>query len=177
MNTKEGKNALHSYYEELNLISEHELGLKLLAQFKQSELADFSVLRSISELVNQLKGRDLLSPESLVGLIIENFEIFHKIAPIIEITPEQREPKVFAIVLQYIGLIERHKKSYTEFKQILLNLKKWQNPYQLLTTIRTEYTADNYRLTKEFKQDIPGEYVYKKYEEYLNEKLTKKENS
>lgn len=177
LNTQEGKNALSSYYEELNLISEHELGLKLLAQFKQSELADFSVLRSISEIVNQLKGMDLLSPESLVGVIIENFETFHKIAPIIEISPEQREPQIFAIVLQYVGLIERHSKSYTEFKQILLNLRKWQNPYQLLTTIRNEYTADNYRLPKEFKQDIPGEYVYKKYEEYLNEKLAKKENS
>ena len=174
LNTEEGKVALQGYVKEINLISEHELGLKLLRLFKQYELADYSILKTVSDIIDGLKGRDLRDAQELVGVVIENFEAFEKIAPIIELPTEQSEPKTHASLIQYIGLMNRHEKAYHDFSKLLVLLEKWQNPYKLLTTIRNEYTESNYRLPKEFKQDVPGEYIYKKYEEYLDEKLAKK---
>ncbi|WP_052055470.1 hypothetical protein [Myxosarcina sp. GI1] len=174
LNTEEGKVALQCYIKEINLIAEHEFGLKLLRLFKQYKLADYSVLKAVSDIIDCLKGRDLRDSQELVGMVIENFEAFEKLAPIIEVPQASREPKTYASLIQYIGLMNRHKKSYYDFSKLLKLLEKWLVPYQLISIIRNEYTVDNYRLPKEFKQDIPGEYVFKKYEEYFEEKLEKK---
>ncbi|MGV2830260.1 hypothetical protein [Myxosarcina sp. GI1(2024)] len=148
LNTEEGKTALLGYVKEINLIAEQQLGLKLLRLFKQYNLADYSILKTVSDIIDRLKGRDLRDSQELVGIVIENFEIFDKIAPIIEIPQGKSEPKTHANLIQYIGLINRHEKSYYDFSKLLEFLEKWQKPYRLLTTIRTEYTANNYRLPK-----------------------------
>ena len=49
--TEEGRAALDSYVKEINVISQYDLGLKLLALFKQYELADFSILKTVSDVV------------------------------------------------------------------------------------------------------------------------------
>jgi hypothetical protein len=167
LNTEEGRSALQSYLKEVNIISEHEFGLKLFSLFKQYQLADFTILKNISDIVNQLQGYDLLAPKKLVILIIENYEIFEKLAPIIGFFSDNKAPEDYAPILQYIGLINRHQHSYEKFQQLIKILKQWQKPYNSIKLIREEYTADRYRIPLEFTKAIPGLNVYKKYEKYV----------
>jgi hypothetical protein len=167
LNTEEGRDALQSYLKEVNIISEHEFGLKLFALFKQYQLADFTILKNISDLVNQLQGYDLLAPKKLVILVIESYEVFEKLAPIIGIPGENQAPENYVPILQYMGLINRYQDAYKKFQELIKILKQWQKPYDALKLIREEYTADQYRIPPEFTQEIPGLNVYKKYEKYV----------
>jgi hypothetical protein len=167
LNTEEGRDALQSYLKEVNVISEHEFGLKLFALFKQYQLADFTILKNISDLVNQLQGYDLLAPKKLVILVIESYEVFEKLAPIIGIPGENQAPENYVPILQYMGLINRYQDAYKKFQELIKILKQWQKPYDALKLIREEYTADQYRIPPEFTQEIPGLNVYKKYEKYV----------
>ena len=76
LNSEQGRNALQSYLKEVNQLSQNSLGLKLLALFKKYQLADFTILRTISDIVTKLEARDLLSHKSLVVLILEHLEVF-----------------------------------------------------------------------------------------------------
>ena len=167
LNTEKGRDALQSYLKEIDKISEHKLGLKLLSLFKKYQLADFTILKRVSDLVNQLQGCDLLAAKNLVTLAINDYEIFEKLAPIIGVSESDNSPETYANILQYIGLIYRHEKSYDKFQQLLEAIKKWQKPYKTVTMIRKEYKASEYRLPKEFYQEIPGLNIYKKYEKFL----------
>lgn len=167
LNTEEGKDALQAYFKEVNIISEHELGLKLFALFKQYQLADFSILKTISNLIERLEGYDLLAPKKLVILIIENYEVFEKIAPLIEFKRENQTPEEFIPILQYIGLANRYLEAYEKFLQLITVLKQWQKPYQTIQLIREEYTSKQYRILSQFTQEIPGLNLYRKYEKYI----------
>ena len=74
INSEEGREAINSYVKELNVLSQHNLGLKLLSLFKQYELQDFSVLKRVSDVVESLHAKELFSPEELVSLVLENYE-------------------------------------------------------------------------------------------------------
>ncbi len=167
LNSEEGRAALQSYLKEVNQISQHTLGLKLLALFKKYQLADFTILRTISDIVKQLEARDLLSHNGLIVLILEHLEVFEKLAPIIGISEQENSPETYAKMMQYMGLVHRHETAYHDFTRLIKILKKWQKPYKSLLAIRNEYTADKYRLPPEFTKDIPGLAVFKKYEKYL----------
>ena len=166
LNTEEGKQALQGYLKEIKIISEHELGLKLLSLFKKYQLADYAILKRVSDITSQLEGRDLLASKNLVVLVIENYEVFEKLGPIIGIPEAESSPDVYAKLLQYIGLNYRYQDSFAKFEQLLNILKKWQKPYQTIVALRQEYNSSNYRLPKEFFQPIPGLNIYKKYEKY-----------
>ncbi|MDJ0575108.1 MAG: hypothetical protein QNJ65_08075 [Xenococcaceae cyanobacterium MO_234.B1] len=167
LNSEEGRAALQSYLKEVNQISQHSLGLKLLALFKKYQLADFTILRTISEIVKQLEARDLLAYKSLVVLILEHLEVFEKLAPIIGISEQENSPETYAKMMQYMGLVHRHETAYHDFARLIKILKQWQKPYKSLLAIRNEYTADKYRLPPEFTKDIPGIAIFKKYEKHL----------
>ena len=167
INTEEGRNALESYAKEINNISKYELGLKLLALFKKYDLKDFSVLKRVSDVVERLQGQDLLSPKDLISLVLENYDAFEKLAPILDISESEVSPNIYARMLQYIGLENRHGKSYLQFKQLVELLKKWEKPYKTINMVRKEYTSGKYQIPSEFEQPIPGVDVYQKYAEYL----------
>ena len=167
LNTEEGRNALQSYLKDIDKISEHKLGLKLLSLFKKYQLADFTILKRVSAIVNQLQSSDLLAGKNLVNFAINDYEIFEKLGPIIGVSESENSPETYANILQYIGLIYRYEKSYETFQQLIEALKKWQKPYKTITMIRQEYKAIEYRLPKEFSQEIPGLNIYKKYEKFL----------
>ena len=167
LNTEEGRDALQSYLKEIDKISKHKLGLKLLSLFKQYQLADFTILKKVSDIVNQFKGHDLLAAKKIVSFVINDYEIFEKLGPIIGVSESENSPETYANILQYIGLISRHEKSYEKFQQLIEALNKWQKPYKTITVIRQEYQASEYRLPKEFSQEIPGINIYKKYEQFL----------
>lgn len=165
--TQEGRDAIDVYSKELKVLSQYQLGLKLLALFKQYELQDFSILKNISDVVEALAGKDLIKSDDLVSAILEHYESFEKLGPIIGIAPAESTPQAYARILQVIGLTNRHGKSYLEFEQLVKLLKKWETPYKAIAIVRKEYTEGEYNIPAEFKQDIPGEQTYQKYAEYL----------
>ncbi|MGF1542450.1 MAG: hypothetical protein ACFCU5_18740 [Pleurocapsa sp.] len=172
INSEEGRNALEGYSKEVNIISQYDLGLKLIALFKKYQLADYRILKDVSDLVEKLEAKDLLEPKTLVSLVIEHYEIFEKLSPIIGIKEKDLSPETYSKVLQLIGLINRHEESYVKFKQLIAILSTWNKPHKSLIMVREEYTSDKYKIPPEFKQEIPGLNVYKKYEKYIEAKLT-----
>jgi hypothetical protein len=168
LNSDEGRHALQAYLREIDLISQHEIGLKLLALFKKYQLADYTILKRVSDIVDLLEGKDLLEPKNLVILVIENYEVFEKLDPIIGINEVESTPEIYANILHYIGLNSRYKDSYSQFEKLIKILKKWQKPYQSVMAIREEYKENKYRIPPEFSQTIPGLNVYHKYEKYLS---------
>ncbi|MEM6613237.1 MAG: hypothetical protein AAF652_13460 [Cyanobacteria bacterium P01_C01_bin.72] len=165
--TEEGREALDTYTKELTILSKYELGLKLLALFKHYELQDFSILKNVADIVEGLEGKDLIESKDLVSPVLEHYESFEKLGPIIGIAPEASTPQAYAKILQVIGLTNRHGKSYLEFEQLVKLLKKWEKPYKAIALVREEYTEDKYSIPAEFKEDIPGFNTHNKYEEYL----------
>ncbi len=165
--TEEGKAAIDTYVKELNVLSQYQLGLKLLSLFKQYELKDFSILKRISDVIEGFQGKDLISSDALISPVLENYESFEKLSPILGLSKAESTPKAYARILQVIGLTNRHGKAYVEFEQLVELLKKWEKPYKTIQMIRQEYTEDKYSIPSEFKQDIPGISTYKRYAEYL----------
>ena len=165
--TEEGRGAIDTYTKEINVLSKYKLGLKLLALFKQYELQDFSILKNISDVVESLEGKDLIESDDLVSPVLEHYESFEKLGPIIGISEAESTPQAYAKILQVIGLTNRHGKAYLEFGQLVELLKKWEKPYKAIALVRKEYTEDKYSIPAEFKEDIPGFKVYQRYAEYL----------
>ena len=60
-------------------------------------------------------------------------------------------------MLQYMSLDFRNKKSYDQFKELLLGIKKWLKPYRAAMKIRQDYPAGQYKLPK----DSEGGSLYK----------------
>ncbi len=167
--TEEGRSAIESYVKEINIISQYDLGLKLLALFKKYELKDFSILKKVSNVVESLKGKDLLSAKNLISLVIENYNTLEKLNPILSISEAESSPVTYARILQVIGLENRHGKAYYQFEQLVKELKKWEKPYKSISMVRKEYTSNKYQIPREFKENIPGISIYNKYSEYLVE--------
>ncbi|NJR44793.1 MAG: hypothetical protein HC775_02715 [Hyellaceae cyanobacterium CSU_1_1] len=165
--TEEGRDAIDAYTKELYILGQYKLGLKLLSLFKQYELKDFSVLKNVSNIVETFSNKDLAKSDDLVSPVLENYESFEKLGPIIGISAAESTPKAYARILQVIGLTNRHGKAYLEFDQLVQLLKKWETLYKAIALVRQEYTEDKYSVPAEFKQDIPGWNTYQKYAEYL----------
>jgi hypothetical protein len=170
VNTEEGRAALQSYLKDLNTVSEHEFGLKLLALFKQYNLTDFSILKSVSETVNQLQRKNLFDLKGLNALVIINYDVFEKLGPILGLSTLECKPDTFARMLQYFGLKQRHSVVYLKFQELMEVLRKWLKPYNSVIAIRQEYESNKYHQPKEFTEDIPGLNIYQKYEQYVENK-------
>ena len=168
LNSEEGRNALQSYLKEVNEISKHDLGLKLFSLFKKHQLDDFTILRTVSDITQQLEAQDLFKLQGLTVLILENYDVFEKLAPIIGVSEEENSPETYAKMMQYMGLINRHSKAYQDFELLLKTLKKWEKPYNSLKLIREQYSPDEYRLPAQFSTEIPGFTLYEKYQKHLN---------
>ena len=167
--TEEGREAVETYTKELNNLSKYELGLKLLSLFKKYELQDFSILKNVADIVETFAGKDLLKSDDLISPVLENYENFEQLGPIVGIDPAQSTPQAYAKILQVIGLTNRHGKSYQEFGQLVKLLKRWEKPYKAISLVRQEYTEDKYSIPAEFKAEIPGQQTHDKYAEYLPE--------
>ena len=167
INTEEGREAIHSYAREINEISKYELGLKLLSLFKKYDLKDFSIIRDISGIVEGLQGSDLLEPKRLVLTVKEYYDVFEKIAPVLEISKAESTPATYARILQIVGLVHRHGDSYSKFKELIRLLHKWEQPHETVTMVREQFNAREYKLPPELQKEIPGANVHEKYAEYL----------
>ena len=165
--TEEGKSALQAYCNQLYILSENELGLKLLFLFKQSNLTDFSLLRNIAEIADSFYDKELQSLKQFNFIVRMNAEMFLKFGEIIEVPESQNNPKTYALILQYIALKARHQNSYGQFQQLIQLLKDWQQFYDPIIAIRQEYPPNEYKQPPIFREEIPGLTVYEKYQSYL----------
>ena len=170
--TEEGKNALQSYAKYLDQLSDNELGLKLLSLFKAYELADYSILRVISDIIQSLGKRDLLDFKGLVALVRVNYGIFEKLRDIIGLSEQQSTPETYGLMIQFIALSNRHAISYIKFDDLMKVMRKWFKPYQAIIGIREQHPPSEYKQPKEFKEAIPGIEIYEKYKKWLTDKKT-----
>ncbi|BAZ46240.1 hypothetical protein NIES4102_32690 [Chondrocystis sp. NIES-4102] len=167
INTVEGKEAINAYAQEIETLSQYELGLKLLALFKQYDLRDFAIIKQIADVIEGLQGQDLLSAKRLLTYILEYYDLFDKIAPVLGIIPGIQSQITYAKILQFIGLNNRHGGSYQEFQALVKLLQRWEQPYGIITTIRQQFSPEEYHFPSEFEQEIPGTNIYQKYAPYL----------
>lgn len=166
--SEEGKQALQNYQEELKILSEAELGLKLLSLFKAYNLSDFNILIRVSEILDPLEKSVLTDTKELIIPIMKDYQIFEKLAPIIGLPKNKVNPKIFAMILQYIALQDRHRDSYREYANLNRTLKDWKNAYDSLILVREQYNPEEYKIPAEFKEQLVGEEIYNKYKFYLD---------
>ena len=165
LKTEEGKVALEAYAVEVCKICENVLGRKLILLFKKYQLDDYSTLRSVSNTINLLESEDLLNLDGLMLLVMVKYDVFEKLGPIVGIDEQYNRPETYSKMLQYIGLKSRHESSYQKFQEFLLLLKQWEIHYQSVLNVRAKYSAQEYRLPKEFHDEVPGLKIYQKYKD------------
>ncbi|ACK69568.1 conserved hypothetical protein [Gloeothece citriformis PCC 7424] len=170
--TEEGRNALQAYVKELDKLAEHELGLKLLSLFKVSNLADYSILRIISDLINSLKEQDVTNLKTLTVLVINQYDVFEQLGRIIGITGTDSTPETYGRMIQYITLSHRHKLSYIKFEELMKVMRQWYPHYLTVSQFREQYPPKKYTVPKDFFQPIPGIEIYEKYQKSLTDKNT-----
>jgi hypothetical protein len=170
--TEEGKIALQEYVKELNKLAEYELGLKLLALFKTYQLADYSLLKIVADMVSTLREKEAIDFKGLIALVISKYEVFQKLKKIIGVSEQQSNPETYARMIQYITLSYKHKTLYAKFAELLQVLRQWIKPYFAIIAIRQDNPPEQYIQPKTFREPIPGEGTYEKYKVSLTDKKT-----
>jgi hypothetical protein len=164
--TEEGQQALISYSQELYKLAETNLALKLMLLFRQYESQNYSILKSIADIIEKTGGKNLLDPKIVTSLVSFHFDDFEKVSKIIGLSQQHTTVDTYTKILQYLSLASRHSKDYYEFQELISIVKQWQKPYRSLTRIRQQYNSREYDLPKDFTQPVPGEKVVKKYHEF-----------
>jgi hypothetical protein len=170
--TEEGKIALQAYQTELERLSEYELGLRLLSLFKAYQLADYSILRTISEIVDSSREKEIIDYQGLVALVISKYPVFEKLKDIIGVSDGKSRPETYARMLQFITLSYRHGKSYAKFAELLQVMRKWFLPYRAIIEIRKQYPTSTFRQPKQFSEEVAGMEIYNKYRKALTDAKT-----
>jgi hypothetical protein len=165
LKTDEGRVALETYKQEAFKISTHPLAIKLLLLFKKYQLDDYSILRSVSQIISSLDSEDLLNLDSLLVLVMTKYEVFEKLGPIVGVKPEYNRPETYSKMLQYIGLKSRHEASFAKFKEFLIILKPWEVQSKTIRNVREKYNSNEHRIPKNFTAELPGLALYKKYKD------------
>jgi hypothetical protein len=165
--TDEGKAAIQSYANQLDIVCKDKLGLKLLFLFKQYDLSNFALLRTVSEIADTFYDKDLDSIKEFMVVVQLNAELFLKLGQIIQVPISKNKPDTYAVMLQYIALKNRHQKSYGQFQQLIELLNQWQRFYHSLITIRQQYPFQEYKQPAIFKEEIPCLNIYEKYQSHV----------
>jgi hypothetical protein len=169
ISSEEGKTALCNYVRQLESLSEHELGLRLLAAFKAYKLRDYSILRKVSDIIKNLDRQDLLDLKGLKVRIFAEKAVFKDLGKIINIPEEKSNTDTFSRILQYIALGEKHEASYPKFQELAHLLEIWNENYEAVQSIRGQYPLKRYKKVKTFLQTFPGVDLYDKYKSYFKE--------
>ncbi|MDJ0662515.1 MAG: hypothetical protein QNJ42_23980 [Crocosphaera sp.] len=170
--TEAGKQKIQTYATELINLSENTFSLQLFSWFNKQQLKEFSILKSISELINSLNEIDVMNLKSLTCLVMVHYDDFEALGHIIGVTGKNSNPDIYARIIQYIALEERHKKSYGQFEQLINVMRQWYPLYEAIQGIREEYPEKDYRKPKDFIKVIPGMDLYHKYKKYLTDQKT-----
>ena len=135
--TEEGKFAVNSYVETLTAAArQDELALKLLYLFKKYNLEDFSLLKTVSDMIDYLLTKNLQNFEEIVSFVKINGEKFIKLSNIIEIPAENTNDEDFARMFQYIALKRKYQDLYVQFQRLLELLTLWNSFYETAKDIR-----------------------------------------
>jgi hypothetical protein len=153
-------------------ISKHILGLKLLLLFKTSNLSDYSVLRSIADIILGIEMKHIYDFKKLVDVVQDNYDAFEKLKHIIQLPENRKDVEVYALMIQVISLAHQYEIAYVKFEQLMKVIQKWYRNYQVILQIYQEYPASQYKLPPEFSEPIPGEALYLKYCKCLTDKKT-----
>ena len=170
--TEEGQNAIKAYSMHMEKISKHILGLKLLLLFKTFNLSDYSVLRSVADVILGIEMKHLYDLRKLVDVVNDNYDAFEKLKHIIQLPANRKDVEVYALIIQVISLAHQYDITYLKFEQLMKVIQKWYRNYQVILQIYQEYPASHYKLPKEFSEPIPGEALYLKYCKCLTDKKT-----
>ncbi|WLT38734.1 hypothetical protein NON20_02755 [Synechocystis sp. B12] len=170
--TQEGQVALRNYTEQLQKLAERPLALKLLSLFKSYNLADYSLLRQISELVQQLSKKDVRDYQSLKPLIMANYRTFESLGKIISLPPQRSNPDTFMRMIQVLVLEYKYQLPFVQLANLLMVIKRWYQPYQNIIAVREQYPPHRYEQPPDFQTSIPGEAIFLKYKTWLTEKST-----
>lgn len=164
ISTEKGQKALNYYVHSLDsLTQQDELGLKLLYLFKKYQLADYSILKEVSNMVNYVNDKNIRDINIIDRLIKKNETIFKQLGKIIEISPENNNSLVHSKMLQYLALESKYRAVDLQFERLIRVLKDWKNAYQTVKNIRKKYPWIHYEQPKEFTQKIEYLNLYKKY--------------
>lgn len=170
--TEEGKSNLQNYIQELSYVCQNEFMFNLFASFSQKQLEKFSILKSIAEVTDSLKGKDIIELKALTCLVMVHYDNFEILGEMINITGKKSSPDTYARIIQYIILEKRHQQSYDKFDQLMNAMRQWYPYYQSIVGLRDEYSQTEYTIPKDFTQEIPGIELYHKYKNYLTDKKT-----
>ncbi|MBE9203790.1 hypothetical protein IQ218_10535 [Synechocystis salina LEGE 06099] len=170
--TEEGQGALKNYTKQLQKLAERPLALKLLSLFKSYNLADYSLLRQISELVQQLSKKDVRDYQSLKPLIMANYGAFESLGKIISLPPQRSNPDTFMRITQVLALEYKYQLPFIQLANLLMVIKRWYQPYQNIISIRQQYPPHRYEQPSDFQTPITGELTFLKYKAWLTEKST-----
>lgn len=170
--TEEGRVALQAYSQHLNRLSERDLGLKLLSLFKAYQMGDYSILKRISDIIQSLDKTDLQSYNTLMSLVMANYDAFEKIRKIINLPQEKSNPDIYCRMMQYIALNYRYGLSFMKFDELMGVLRRWYRPYQTIIAIREAHPPHQFQQPLAFQEPILGEATYFKYLKWLTDKKT-----
>ncbi|AIE74248.1 MULTISPECIES: hypothetical protein [unclassified Synechocystis] len=170
--TEEGQLALKNYTKQLQKLAERPLALKLLSLFKSYNLADYSLLRQISELVQQLSKRDIRDYQSLRPLIMANYSAFESLGKIISLPGYRSNPDTFMRITQVLTLDYKYQLPFAQLTNLLMVIKRWYQPYQNIIAIREQYPPHRYQQPSDFEAPIAGEATFFRYKNWLTEKTT-----
>ncbi|MGL5033706.1 MAG: hypothetical protein ACRC6M_07890 [Microcystaceae cyanobacterium] len=170
--TDEGVRAINSYHKHLARIWEDILGVRLLSLFKSAQLADYSVLKIVADLIDSIQSKHIHDADSLVKIVNNHLDSFRQLKNIINLPEEKDMPATYAIMVQYIALSHQHEISYLKFQELAKVLRKWSRNYQIIQQAIAEYPASRYKLPKEFSESVPGEEIYVKYQKCFNDQKT-----
>lgn len=164
----DGKVAIQSYVNSLEIVCKDQLGLKLLRLFKKYDLSNFALLQKVGKIADTFYDKDLESLKEFMVVVQVNVDMFLQLGQIIQVPNVKNKPETYALMLQYIGLRNRHAKSFGQFQSLLTSLKEWENFYNPLIAIRQEYPPAEFKQPLIFKEEIPGLGIYSKYESYID---------
>lgn len=165
--TEEGKIALQSYMNQLNILSEDQLGLQLLYLFKQYDLSNLSLLRKVAEIADTFYDKNLSDFNEFSIAARFQDEVFMKLGEIIQIPPDKNVTDTYALILQYIALRNRHQNSFAQFEQFMSLLKKSLKFHDSIMATRKQYPPSDYKQPLIFQKEVPGGDLYKKYQEFI----------
>jgi hypothetical protein len=170
LKSEEGRLAIKSYANELELIANNEMGLRLLKLIKSGNFEDYLIFKRVRNMSLGLKKLNVLDFKILLTLVMGNFELFQKLGSIVGIPQSQNTAQTYAIILQYISLEVRQKILHQKFLQLIQIMRQWQKPYELISNLRNKINSKEYKIPKEFLEPIHGIDIYNKYISYIKDK-------
>ncbi len=165
--TQKGKKALECYVNALDsLTHKDELGLKLLYLFKKCQLTNYSILQQVSNVVDDLKNKNIKNTSNILKIVKKQNKLFEKLGSILEIPKVKNNPLTYAIMLQYMVFQSKYTKVYCQFEKLIEVLGHWKKFYKTAKSIRRQYSWNQYRQPQDFKKKLVILDLYKKYHHY-----------